>query len=180
GRMREVPHVPRRTLVGLLRGGRRALFVRQVDDAVLRVDVHDLRPVSGVLRFVHHAVGGDDDEVAPVHEVRGGPVDADFSAPTLPGDHVGRDPRAVRHVVDVDLLVLEEARRLDEVDVDGDGPDVVQVGAGDGGSMDFAQQKGSQHVFLRSGPYGPRHAWTLEPPDAAVNGDVGKPASFAV
>jgi hypothetical protein len=109
------------------------------------IDVDHARPVSR--RFVGREppVAGEDDEVPRLHEVRGGAVDADLARPALAGDDVRRQPRAVGHVVDVDLLVLDEAGGLREVEVDRDGADVVEVGAGDGGAMELAEEEVAQH-----------------------------------
>src|ERR1019366_9263530 len=154
-----VPRGPRCSLacpIRLLRGGGGALFVRELDDVVLRVDVDDVRTAHLGLGFRRPAVVGDDDQVARPDEVRGGAVDADLAGAALAGDDVRGEPPSVRDVVDVDLLVLEEPRGFDQRHVDRDRPDAIDVGARDGGSMDLTQQKMSQHVRLRSGPWGTR------------------------
>ena len=85
-----------------------------------------------------HAVGDEDDDVAGVHEVRGGAVDADLARARLAGDHVGRQAGAVGHVDHVDLLAGEQVGGVEQVGVDRDRPDVVQVRLRDGGAVDLA------------------------------------------
>ena len=64
-----------------------------------------------VLRFglVELGVGADDDDVAALNQPGGGTVDADVARAAE--DDVGREARAGVAVVDLDLLVRQDAGR---------------------------------------------------------------------
>src|SRR5690242_7651172 len=69
-------------LVG--RAGHRGRRVAaQLDDPVVAVDVDDRRDVALGLGLVHEAVADEDHQVARVHQVRRGTVDADDAAAPL-------------------------------------------------------------------------------------------------
>ena len=53
---------------------------------------------------------------------------------------------AVGDVPDVHLLVLAQVGRVEQVLVDGDRPDVVEVGLGHGGPVDLGLHHGAQHL----------------------------------
>jgi len=62
----------------------------------------------------HPAVGSNDDQVARLHQVGGGAVDADFARTGTARNHVGGEAGPVSHIVDVDFLVLHESCGFDE------------------------------------------------------------------
>src|SRR5699024_12038284 len=70
---------------------------------VVGVHEHHARLVGARLGVLHDGVGDDDHQVARVHQVGGGAVDADDARPALAGDGVGGQPGAVVDVDDVDL-----------------------------------------------------------------------------
>src|SRR5690625_668149 len=118
--------------------GHFARLLAALHDAVVLVDEDDGRFVAAGVGVVEHAVGDDDDEVAGVHEVGGGPVDAQDARAPVAGDDVGGEPGAVGDVDDVDLLARQQVGGVHEVGVDGDGSHVVQIGRSDGGAVDLA------------------------------------------
>ena len=91
-------------------------------------------------------VGDEDHEVAGVHQVRRGAVDADHAAAALAGDDVGLQPRAVGDVDDRDLLARQQVGGLHQVLVDGHRADVVQVGLRHRGPVDLGLQHRAEHV----------------------------------
>ena len=86
--------------------------------------------------------------VAGGHEVRGGTVEADHAAARLAGDDVGLQARAALDVCHLDLLILEDACGVHEVLVDGDRPNVVDLGLRDRGSVDLALEHVENHVVV--------------------------------
>jgi hypothetical protein len=108
-------------------GDRRALLARELGHAIARVDVHDARPVAGGFFRSHPPVGRENDEISGINEVGSSAVDADLARPAPARDDVRLQPRAVRDVVDVDLLVLEEPRGFNQVEVDRDRSNVVDI-----------------------------------------------------
>src|SRR4051812_22465171 len=84
-------------------------------EAVVRVDEHDLWPQIPRLGVGHRAVADDDDEVAFVHQPRGGTVDADDTGASGAGDDVGLQPGAVVDVDDGHLLAGQQIGRVHQV-----------------------------------------------------------------
>ena len=125
--------------------GRRRRVAAQLDDAVGAVDVHDARDVALRLGLVHDAVADQDHQVAGVHEVRGGAVDADDAAAALARDHVGLQAGAVGDVDDRDLLAGQQVGGVEQVLVDRHRAHVVQVGLGDGGAVDLGLEHRAHH-----------------------------------
>jgi hypothetical protein len=74
--------------------------------------VHDSRPERGCLGGVEHAVRDDDDDVADMHEVRGGPIDPDDATPGLAGNRVRLQPGAGGDVDDGNELSRQNPRRI--------------------------------------------------------------------
>ena len=71
----------------------------------------------------------------------------------LAGDRVGLEARAVVDVEHVNLLVLEDVRRFEQVRVDRDRADVVQVAVGDRRAVDLRLEHYALHqasAFLGS------------------------------
>src|SRR3984957_16164297 len=160
-----------RSLADLRKGGagvglpRIPLLVRDRHDSVATVHVHHPGPVRRSFLGHHPTIAGQNDEVAGLNEVGSGPIDADVTGATSTRDDVGGQTGAVGDVVDVDLFVLQEARALHEIQVDGDGADVVQVGPGDRGAMDLAEQEVPEH-----GVSGRGAGWNCVPADAKDGG----------
>ena len=69
---------------------------------------------------------------------------------SLSGDRVGLEARAVVDVDDMDLLVLEDVRGLQQIGVDRDRPDVVQVAIGDRRPVDLGLEHHALHVAIAS------------------------------
>jgi hypothetical protein len=88
---------------------------------------HHARFVLPRLRVFHLGIGGDDDRVAGVNQVRAGPVHADHAAAARPGQRVRHQPRAVRHVPHVNLFVRQNVRRVEQIRVDGHAALVLDV-----------------------------------------------------
>src|SRR3990172_9065155 len=81
-------------------------------DPVLRVDVDERRAEVRQFLLVVRRVIGDDDPVPLAYLARGGAVQADHPRIALSLDDVGGEPVPVVDVVDVDLFVLHQSRRL--------------------------------------------------------------------
>ena len=75
-------------------------------------------------------------------------VQADDAAARLAGDDVGLQARARLDVRDLDLLVLQDARGVHELLIDGDRADVVNLGLRDGGAVDLALEHVENHVVV--------------------------------
>ena len=85
---------------------------------------------AGELRLVVLRVGDHDHLVAGVHEPRRRAVEDHVARAAA--DHVGLEAGAVVDVEHVHLLVLADVGELHQARVEGDRPDVVEIGAGDG------------------------------------------------
>ena len=101
--------------------------------------------MGGSFLGAHLAVGGQDDEVAGTGEVGGGAVDADDLRAARAAERVRREAGAGRGVPDVDLLVLEDAGRVEEIGVDGDAAFVLEIGVGDAAAMDLSEEHPTAH-----------------------------------
>ena len=108
-----------------------------------------MRKLGGVVL----AVGDDDDRVAAMHQARGGAVDLASLRSPARRDRVGLKARAVVDVDHMDLLVLEDVRRFEQLRVDRDRPDIVQVAIGDGRPVDLGLEHHALHVAVAS-PWG--------------------------
>jgi len=95
--------------------------------------------VGAGLGVGHLGVGDEDDDVAGADQVGGGTVDANLARAALAGDDVGGQAVAVGAVADVDALAGQEVGGLEQVDVHGDGADVVEVGLGHGGAVNLGR-----------------------------------------
>ena len=71
-----------------------------------------------------------------------GAVDSDHTGAALTGDRVGDQPGAVVDVHDGDLFALQQVGGVHQVGVDGHRADVVQIGLGDGGTMNLGLEHG--------------------------------------
>src|SRR5690606_29441620 len=90
-------------------------------------------------------VGDDDHDVAFGAQAGGGAVEADVPPAGRAGDDVGFQAAAV---VDVDYLHLFEGQdvgQLHQLLIDGDASFIVQVGVGNGGTVDLRLAHGAQH-----------------------------------
>ena len=150
----------------------------QAGDAVVAIHEHHLGPVATGLGLFEVAEGGQDHDVARGHEVGRGTVDADHTRARRADEGVGAEAVAVADVPDVDLLVLEDAGGLHQIGVDGDRTLVVEVGLGDGGTVDLAQEHASAHVgrpFFGRAPDRVRATATVDhPPPAGQPTSVGR------
>ena len=78
---------------------------------------------------------------SPTHALRAAaPLRPMTPRARAPFDDVGREALAVVDVVDLDVLVRQEAGGLDEVGIDLQRALVVQVAFGDGGAVQLAPQ----------------------------------------
>src|SRR3990172_2145984 len=91
--------------------------VAAVGDAVVLVEVYQGGVKVGEFMRVQYRIGGDDDAVAGAGLVRGGAVDGDDAGIVRGADGVGGEAFAVVEVVDVDLLVLADARHIQQFTV---------------------------------------------------------------
>jgi hypothetical protein len=121
-----------------------------LDDARLARDVvelvgfaqdDDARLVRLGFLDAHRRVGADDDLVADACLARGSTVEADDARPRLALDDVGGEALAVVDVVDLDMLVDEQAGGADQVRVDCQRALIMEVAFGDCGAMQLAAQK---------------------------------------
>ena len=120
----------------------RTLFHRPVP----LVHVNDNRPQPTGLLLVHRAIGKDDDLVAGDTQPGGGTVEHDRTRAGGGLDHVCGYPLGVREVQHVDLFAGQQVGRLDQIPIDGDASLVIQLRAGQRGTMNF----GSQHKPLHA------------------------------
>ncbi|MGY4516003.1 hypothetical protein ACVWWW_001571 [Lysobacter sp. HA18] len=127
-----------------------------VGQAVVAVDVDAHRLELGGFRLIALSVRGDDDEVAGLRQMRGCAIDGNRAAALFRTDRIGHEARALVHVPDVDLLVLADARDVEQAPVDRARAFVVQLGVGDGGTMDL----GLEHVQEHGGELVPQAAGT--------------------
>src|SRR5690606_23057739 len=119
--------------------------LRGLDRSVAGVHVHDLGLVVPGLVVGHQHVGDDDHDVAFGAQAGGGAVEADVPPAGRAGDDVGFQAAAV---VDVDYLHLFEGQdvgQLHQLLIDGDASFIVQVGVGNGGTVDLRLAHGAQH-----------------------------------
>src|SRR5262249_38047972 len=125
----------------------------RLDRAVVRVDEDTARRPLTSLRFGHQAETGDDHDVTLTRFVRRSAVDTDHPRAALPGERVGLEALTVGNIPDVDLLIGDDVRPLQQLNVDGDAAFVVQIGAGHGGAVYLAAKHGA-HSFTsqRSSP----------------------------
>src|SRR5437016_4080188 len=73
-------------------------------DTILVIDQHDPRLVISSGGILHLGERRHDDDVARLRQVGRGAVDADNAGACLADHCIGQQPRAARHVPDVDLL----------------------------------------------------------------------------
>ena len=113
--------------------------------------------MRGNFGFRQQHIRHDNHNVARLHQPRRRAVQAHDAAAALACDGVGFKTRAVVVVHDLHFFVHADARRVQQVLVDGDAANVVQVGLGYGGAVDFAAEQGSKHdvysKFERRGLY---------------------------
>jgi hypothetical protein len=110
--------------------------------------VHDPGGECPRLGVRHLGIADDDHQIAGVDEVRRGPVDPDHTGSALALDDVRLQPGAVGDVHDVHELAGQQIGGVDQIGVDGHGSHVVQVGLGDGGSVDLGLEQSTQHFGL--------------------------------
>jgi hypothetical protein len=79
----------------------------------------------------------DDHEITRLHQMGRRSIDADLTPATFALDHVRRQPIAVGAVPDVDPLVGQHIRRIQQVLVDRDRTLILDVGFGDRRAMNF-------------------------------------------
>src|SRR6516165_4529056 len=97
------------------------------------------------LGLVVVGVGEDDDGVPLVDQARRRAVDLDRARSPLARDRVGLKAGPVVDVEHVHLLVLEDVRRLQQLAIDRDRPDVMQVAGGDRRPVDLGLQHHALH-----------------------------------
>lgn len=98
-------------------------------------------------RLVHTGIGADDDQIADLNQPCRRAVNADFAGSCFALDGVCRKARAVGDVQDIDLFMGEYARGLQQGIVNGDRALIMQVGAGDGGAVNFAFEHCQYHAL---------------------------------
>src|SRR5262245_54288224 len=93
-------------------------FGRDLVELVAGGQEHDCGLVDLGLFERHLRVGTDDDLVAEGSPARGGAIETDDAGARRTLDHVGREALAVVDVVDLDVLVRQQAGRSDEIRID--------------------------------------------------------------
>ncbi len=93
--------------------------VAAVGDAVVFVEVDEGGVEVGEFVLVEDGVGRDDHAITGVGLVGGGAVYGDDAGVVLCADGIGGEALAVGDVVDVDLLVFVDTRRLQQLAVNG-------------------------------------------------------------
>jgi hypothetical protein len=86
------------------------------------------RPEAGSGRGVHHGIAANDDAIAGAHMMRRRAVGADLAGARRRLDGVGHDPLPVGDVVEMDLLVFENAGARHQIGIYRAGALVVEVG----------------------------------------------------
>src|SRR4051794_36020281 len=89
-----------------------------------------------------------DDRVAGMDQPCGCSVDADLAGAALSGDRVRLEAGAVVYVHYVNLLVLTDVGRVEQILVDRDRPHVVQIRPRDRGPVDLGLQHRPSHAPL--------------------------------
>src|SRR5690606_19564131 len=74
-----------------------------------------------------------------------GTIDRNDAAPLFAADRVGHEAVAAVDVVDVHLLVLADARNIEQPPIDRAGAFVVQLGVGDGRAVDLCLEQIQLH-----------------------------------
>jgi hypothetical protein len=97
--------------------------------------------------FGQHDVRHDDHDVAFLNQTCGRAIEANNAAAAFAGDGVGFKTFAVVIVDDGDFFVHANTCRIQQVLVNGNAADVVEVGFGNGGTVDFAAEHGTEHGF---------------------------------
>ena len=116
-------------------------------DDLVCVHVH-----QGRLELLDLGIGqlgerGNDDQVARLCAVRGAAVHRNDAGAFFGAQRVGDEALAVVDVPRVDLLVLADARGIEQRAVDGDGAFVVELGVSHRGTVDLALEHVQVHDF---------------------------------
>jgi len=100
---------------------------RRLELLILLVDEDDARLKAARFSIAEIRVGNDDDLVARHRQSRSRAVQTDDTGTGRRLDDVGRKTRAGVDIVDIDALVEEKARSLDQRPVDRDRTFIVQI-----------------------------------------------------
>ena len=112
-------------------------LVTQLGLAVFVVNKHQLGLMPCHLVVVHLGKGRDDDQVAGSGAACDRAVDRNHAGAAFTLDGVGDKTLAVVDVPDVDLLVLGDVGRVEQVFIDGAGAFIVQFAVGYCGTADL-------------------------------------------
>ena len=128
-----------------------SLLVVEEQSLYLIITIHhsNLDSVLEGLLSGHHGIEHDYDQIAGLPKSGGSPVEAEMTL-AIAGYRIRCETGAVVDVEDITLFALIDIQRLHQVSGNGYGPDVVQVGLGEGRSMDLGPAKDSIHLITSS------------------------------
>lgn len=115
------------------------------NNAVIFVRENDTWLKSLCLFKIHPAVADDDENITNLYTAGGSAIEANHTRAPFASDDVGFEAFAIVVVDDLDSLPFDEVGGIHEVFVDGNAPDVVQVGLGDLYPVNFRFKSLNQH-----------------------------------
>lgn len=81
--------------------------------------------------------------------MRCGSIDADGPTPLGPANGIGDQSIAIVHIVNMNLLVLGDIRRVHQFVVDGNASFIMQLSVSDGCTMNLGFEQNSLHAFSK-------------------------------
>ena len=111
------------------------------------VHVHNVGLQGTRFLVIYRGVGNDNHQIPRVHQPGRRAVHLNGAAVAFPGDGIGRQTLSVIHIHHVYALAGQYIGSLQQFLVDGDGSDIVDIGIGNGGAVDFpAHHSSHPHV----------------------------------